>query len=317
MPLSVRRAVRPPGAAAHDAVLGSGSATRGSSIGPTRGRHQPRGRSGRPLRTGAGSVACAGERAADGVEGAQGVLEERRLLRRRASSRASRRRCGYAGSRGPSGRGCPGTAGRRRAHRAGTRTGCGTSRPGKAASAGDSRNAVRTSASTAHAWRSHRAGRRHGLAASRRAPRPPSSSICPNRSRSRAVAASPPSCTAVPRPSQMISASCSAPIGAQTSVADQVAIRAPGGALADPAQHVGLRRAVEEAAAVRAVGPQRAAGTRTARGRSPSGPADPRVQLADLGVRVGVVLAEAHPAAHVEQVPHGGAGVPAAASSGT
>ena len=83
--------------------------------------------------------------------------------------------------------------------------------PGKDASAGDSRKASVPSASTAQARRSHLAGTTVRQPPSPSGTTPPSSSICPNRSRSRAVAASPPSCTAVPSPSQMISASARRP----------------------------------------------------------------------------------------------------------
>ena len=187
--------------------------------------------------------------------------------------------------------------------------------PGKDSSAGEARKATRPSASTAQALRSHR--RRDDGARCRprrRAPTPPSSSSCPNRSRSRAVAASPPSWTAVP-----------------SAVADDLGVAL--GAHRRPDQR---RRAGRPSARRRpARRPSRArrsrrSGRGTARRAAPrpqrlqerveparllagrATPADPAVEPPDVGLRVGVVLEEAHAAAHVEQVAHGRAGVPAA-----
>ena len=100
--------------------------------------------------------------------------------------------------------------------------------PGKDASAGDSRK-LRPALGVDGPGAAQPPGGYDGArtAVARPGTTPPSSSICPNRSRSRAVAARPPSCTAVPSPSQMISASRSAPIGAQTRVEIRSAIRAP------------------------------------------------------------------------------------------
>ena len=103
----------------------------------------------------------------------------------------------------------------------------------------------------------------------------------------------------------MISASCSAPIGAHTRSEMRSAIRAPRGPLAHPAEHVGLRGPVEEPAPVRRLLTQRL------QERVEPPLRDPPVELTDLGVRVGVLLEERHPAAHVEQVLHRRAGVPA------
>ena len=125
--------------------------------------------------------------------------EERRVLRRRASRTASRRPCGCGGSHRPAGRGSPGTGARRRTAPIRNQNWLRYQPPGKDSSAGDSTKAVRMSASTAHACRSHRAGRTCA-APLRRVParRRPRSSSWPNRSRSRAVALSPPSWIAVP-----------------------------------------------------------------------------------------------------------------------
>jgi hypothetical protein len=94
---------------------------------------------------------------------------------------------------------------------------------------------------------------------------------------------------------------------------DQLGHRPAGRAFADPAQHVGLGRAVQEPAPVRRLGRQR--------GQEPvqparlaivgAVPADPLIQPPDVGGRVGVLLEEGGPAAHVQHVPDGGAGVAA------
>ena len=151
-----------------------------------------------------------------------------------------------------------GRAARRRARRAGTRTGCGTSRPGTPARPGRPRNAERTSASTAQALRSQPARQRPGPGRRRRCTAPPSSSSWPNRARSRAVAHSPPSWIAVPMPSQMISASCSAPIGAHTRSEIRSAIRGPAARSQTQPEDVGLGRAVEEPPPCSAPSTQRA-----------------------------------------------------------
>jgi hypothetical protein len=94
---------------------------------------------------------------------------------------------------------------------------------------------------------------------------------------------------------------------------DQLGHGPAGRALAHPAQHVGLGRAVQEPAPVRRLGAQRGqepvqpaglAGVRAV-------PADPLIQAPDIGLRIGVLLTEPDPAAHVQHVPYGGAGVAA------
>ena len=88
--------------------------------------------------------------------------------------------------------------------------------------------------------------------------------------------------------------------------------------LAHPAQHVRLRRAVQEPLAVRRLGRQRGqepvepAGLALALARlCPFPAADPLVQPPDVRVRVGVLLKEPDPAAHVVDVPDQSAGVAA------
>jgi hypothetical protein len=94
---------------------------------------------------------------------------------------------------------------------------------------------------------------------------------------------------------------------------DQLGHGPAGRALTYPAQHVGLGRAVQEPAPVRRLGrqrgqepvqPARLAGVRAV-------PADPLIQPPDVGLRVGILLQEPDAAAHVQHVPHGGAGVAA------
>ena len=95
---------------------------------------------------------------------------------------------------------------------------------------------------------------------------------------------------------------------------DQVGHSFASSPLADPAEHVGLGGAVEEPAAVRSLRAQR-----LEERIEPSGLVvgatrladDPPVELAHLGVGVGVLLAEPHTTAHVEQVLGGRAGIPA------
>ena len=199
--------------------------------------------------------------------------------------------------------------------RDGTRTGCGTSRRGRTPPPASRGSAVRTSASTAQARRSHRGGTtvtgaavlaRHHSAVEQHLAEPQQVA---------GGGASPPSCTAVPSPSQMISASCSAPIGAQTRSLIRSAIRAPAARSHTQPSDVGLRRSGRGngspcAASARSVGEERVEPARPLAGSRRPG-RDPPVEPADLGVGVRVVLAEAHPAAHVEQVPDGRAGVAA------
>ena len=91
--------------------------------------------------------------------------------------------------------------------------------------------------------------------------------------------------------------------------------------LAHPAQHVGLRRPVQEPLAVRRLGLQRGQEPVEPAGVALAGlcrflPANPVVQTADVRVRVGVLLAEPDPAAHVVDVPDQGARVAAAGQLG-
>ena len=67
----------------------------------------------------------------------------------------------------------------------------------------------------------------------------------------------PPSWIAEPTGSQVMSASCSAPIGDPEQARDQVGHPAAARALDHPAEHVGVGRAVGEVAAVRAGGAER------------------------------------------------------------
>ena len=90
-----------------------------------------------------------------------------------------------------------------------------------------------------------------------------------------------------------------------------------GRALADPAQHVRLRGAVQEPRAVRRLGLQRGQEPVKPAGLPLAGlPPDPLVEPPDVGVRAGVLLDEPDPAAHVEDVPDQGAGVAAAGQFG-
>jgi hypothetical protein len=102
---------------------------------------------------------------------------------------------------------------------------------------------------------------------------------------------------------------------------DQLGHRPAGRPLAHPAQHVRFRRAVQEPAPVRRLGPQR--------GQEPVQPArlarrpvlawppvDPLIHPPDVGLRVGVLLQEGDPAAHVQDVPHRGAGIAAGVQLG-
>ncbi len=93
--------------------------------------------------------------------------------------------------------------------------------------------------------------------------------------------------------------------------------RLAGRSLAHPSEHVGLRGAVQEAIAVRRLRPQRGQEPVQPSGLSPRlapaflrPPADPLVQAPDVGPRVVVLLVEGNPAAHVQHMPHRGAGVP-------
>ena len=129
----------------------------------------------------------------------------------------------------------------------GTRTGCGTSHRGttlrrrvERTPTGRRRRPPRPAAASAAARRS--ASRR------RRRDRPAGQQQLPNRSRSRAVAASPPSWTAVPSRSQMISASCSAPIGAHRRSPSRSAMPRPAPRSHTQPEDVGLGGAVAEAA---------------------------------------------------------------------
>ena len=102
---------------------------------------------------------------------------------------------------------------------------------------------------------------------------PPSSSIWPNRSRSRAVAAARRRGRRCRGASQMISASCSAPIGAHTSSEIRSAIRRPAARSQTQPEHVGLGGAVAERLAVRRLRRERRRGTRRApRTRRPGPP---------------------------------------------
>jgi hypothetical protein len=102
---------------------------------------------------------------------------------------------------------------------------------------------------------------------------------------------------------------------------DQLGHRLAARPLAHPAQHVGFRRAVQETASVRRLGPQR--GQEPVQPARLSGrpvlagpPVDPLIHPPDVGLRVGVLLQEGDPAAHVQHVPHRGAGVAAAGQLG-
>jgi hypothetical protein len=100
---------------------------------------------------------------------------------------------------------------------------------------------------------------------------------------------------------------------------DQLGHGLPGGALAHPAQHVGFGGPVQEPGAVRRLGGQRGQEPVQATGLLPVAlrlPADPLIQPPDVGLRVGVLLTEPDPAAHVQHVPHGGAGVAAGGEFG-
>ena len=82
--------------------------------------------------------------------------------------------------------------------------------------------------------------------------------------------------------------------------------------LAHPAQHVGLRGAVQEPLTVRRLGLQRSQEPVESAGLALAWlPADPLVEPLDVGVRVGVLLNKPDSAAHVEDVPHQGACVAA------
>ena len=98
---------------------------------------------------------------------------------------------------------------------------------------------------------------------------------------------------------------------------DQLGHGQAGRALAHPAQHVGLGRTVQEPLAVRRLGLQRGQEPVEPAGLALAGlPFDPLVQAADVRVRVGVLLQEPDPAAHVVDVPDQGAGVAAASQFG-
>jgi hypothetical protein len=100
---------------------------------------------------------------------------------------------------------------------------------------------------------------------------------------------------------------------------DQLGHGLPGGAFAHPAQHVGFGGPVQEAGPVRRLGGQRGQEPVQAAGILPVPlglPADPLIQPPDVGLRVGVLLEEPDPAAHVQHVPHGGAGVAAGGEFG-
>ena len=156
---------------------------------------------------------------------------------------------------------------------------------GEGGSAGDSRNAARTSASTAQAWRSHRGGTTSGCRPGRARSRRPAAAAR-IASRSRAVAASPPSCTAVPeRVAEELRRRArrpSAPTPARRSArpsASRTHARRPSRARRSPPSGRGSgRRAARSARA--------SSGTRRARGRS----TQPAVQPADVRTGVGVVL---------------------------
>jgi hypothetical protein len=98
---------------------------------------------------------------------------------------------------------------------------------------------------------------------------------------------------------------------------DQLGHGPAGRALAHPAQHIRLGRAVQEAAPVRRLGVQggqeavQPAGLAGRRAVRAGLPVYPLIQLPDVGLRVGVLLQEGDPAAHVQDVPDRGAGVAA------
>ena len=99
---------------------------------------------------------------------------------------------------------------------------------------------------------------------------------------------------------------------------DQVRHPGPAGPLAHPAEHVGVGRAVGNSPPCGRPGPgwsgrrmrPRVAGLRRA-------PAHRALHHPDLGVQLGVGLAERHPGPHVEQMADGGPGVPEDPASGT
>src|SRR6266566_3640463 len=98
---------------------------------------------------------------------------------------------------------------------------------------------------------------------------------------------------------------------------DQLGHGQAGRALAHPAQHVGLGRTVQEPLAVRRLGLQRGQEPVEPAGLALAGlPFDPLVEPPDVRVRVGVLLAEPDPAAHVVDVPDQGADVAAAGQFG-
>ena len=234
---------------------------------------------------------------------------------RPASWRASRTRCGYAGSRAPSVRGCPGTS----------RTSpCGPGRnqnwlryhpPGRTAPPARRGTPSRPSASTAQAWRSHRGGYDGPCAARRPAPlrRPAASArTAAGRAPSREPAV-------VDGRARRVADDLRIVLGAHRRP-DQRATSAPPSGAPAPARTPsrGRRSPPSGRGTRRRAAPRPAAsrGTRTARRPLRRSSSRSSVELADLGLGVGVVLAEAHPAAHVEQVPDGRAGVPAVGQLG-
>ena len=237
----------------------------------------------------------------DGPERPECVDQVGAVLRRRATTTASRRRCASPGSRRPSGRGCPGTP-------APSPRGPGTNQnwlryqpPGSTSSLSVCGEGLRV---------------RRAAGATRRSSHDAGTTCCPPTAPSSSSSLA--EARQVPRrrgdapvvdapadPSQVISASCSAPIGSR-GARDQVGHPAPAGALAHPAEHVGVGGAVGEVAAVGTAPCRASSGTRTCRpGRPPSSGRQPIersiTRTSESGLEVG--LAERDAGAHVEQVP--------------